>query len=248
MKIDTLPPEIEPLCAGMPMVQFDYPYDRLLAASAAFRVVRYAKFHDAAADTSHTLDPLKIEEYTSTKCPYPLLDADFLSNVPDALRDITTTVSEWVAPFALPVVYRHYPVENGDAASCAAWPQQIAFGPSTFRSPQRLRENLIHEFCHQWHYILQEIVPFDRYPEFPRDLVLPSGTRGRTASEVIGALHVSVALAVWRTRRGRQNDVAPLRAYAQGCVDVLGQNDERLTPLGRSMMSFLERRMEVLSG
>ncbi|MGV9679182.1 aKG-HExxH-type peptide beta-hydroxylase [Nocardia sp. NPDC003482] len=142
----------------------------------------------------------------------------------DALRFVIDTKPHWASFFQLPVRFLQLPTDSRAISSSAPhWPQHIMLAPAAFASDEELREQVVHEFCHQWLYLLEEVCPLEK-AEAARDLTLPSGTTERSAREVIGAAHVGLALADLYDDCGQPHQAAILRGYATDCLTVLDEH------------------------
>lgn len=151
---------------------------------------------------------------------------------------------EWHAYFALPVRFLLLPADSkAISASAPHWPQHIMLSHDAFGSAGELREQVVHEFCHQWMYLLEEVCPLER-GHSSRDLVLPSGTSERSPREVLGAAHVGLALIdLYSTTSETQGHVDALRAYVRGCLDVADTIEELLTDEGVQLGRRMRRRL-----
>jgi hypothetical protein len=153
--------------------------------------------------------------------------------VTSALDELAAALPAWRELLRLPVRYALLHPPNGAiSASSRAWPQHVLLAGAAFASGRELREQLVHELCHQWLYLIQEVWALSE-PDSPY-LTLPSGTTGRTPSEVLGAAHVAAALTRMYQVTG---DAAPGRAsalasYGTGCLSMLNGPSSGLTVAG----------------
>ncbi len=154
--------------------------------------------------------------------------------VTTTLAGIAALIPAWEQLARLPVRYAAlYPANGAISASSTAWPQHILLADDAFATGAELREQLVHELAHQWLYLIQAIWPLD-IPGAPL-LTLPSGTRGRTPAEVIGAAHVAAALLrLYRTDQTGQaaRRAAVLSGYGTACLDLAGAAAADLTTTG----------------
>jgi hypothetical protein len=164
--------------------------------------------------------------------------------VKDTLTALAARIPAWQPLTRLPVRYAAlHPANGAISASSADWPQHILLADDAFTASLELREQLVHELAHQWLYLIQAIWPLD-LPGAPR-LTLPSGTRGRTPAEVIGAAHVAAALIrLYRTDRTRRaaRRIQDLSGYGTACLNLAGSAADDLTPTG---ILFAQRLKEA---
>lgn len=151
------------------------------------------------------------------------LSLEQLSRVQATLERISIEMPIWAAALQLPI--RFYGIDRPGviSASAPAFRQFIFLDRAAFYSERELAEQVIHEFAHNWLYLIEEFMPFFRKPSAVRH-VLPSGTANRSSSEVIGAGHVAATLMLWYARSDATADVercAVLRDYLDGCVSKL---------------------------
>ena len=77
-------------------------------------------------------------------------------------------------------------------------------------------------------------------------LTLPSGTRDRAPSEVLGAAHVAAALArLYATAGGpgAESRISALTAYGQGCLDLAQAASADLTEAGTTIAQRLKEAL-----
>jgi len=99
------------------------------------------------------------------------------------------------------------------------WPQHVLLAEAAFVSERELREQLVHELCHQWLYLVQELWTLaDPQAE---EVTLPSGTPGRAPDEVLGAAHVAAALIrLYRAScDGPRGRIEHLIGYGNACLE-----------------------------
>ncbi|GAA4626826.1 hypothetical protein GCM10023196_036660 [Actinoallomurus vinaceus] len=231
---------------GMPLIDDGFVPGRLLAALAAARSVRARRL---ALVTGADPDPLRWvrpQEAIRLRDDPPLIPS--LPLTPSEERKVAAVLDEaadlvpvWRPLLALPIQYLLYHPDGGAAsASAVMWPQHILLAKVAFTTPATLREQVIHELCHQWLYAIQELWPLEATDPPPR-VALPSGTPNRSPGEVIGAAHVMAALLrLHRADPARpsvfdaphERHIAGLAAYARGCFQTLDSLQEHLTPAG----------------
>jgi HEXXH motif-containing protein len=164
--------------------------------------------------------------------------------ISDAIRSATAVKPQWRDHFELPIRFLLLPADSkAISASAPHWPQHIMLSRAAFESADELREQVVHEFCHQWMYLLEEVCPLERESS-SRDLVLPSGTSERSPREVLGAAHVGLALIdMYSTNRGTHDHLDTLRTYVRGCLDVADSIEDLLTDEGVQLSRRMRRRL-----
>ncbi|MFD8531546.1 hypothetical protein ACFV0L_29410 [Streptosporangium canum] len=163
------------------------------------------------------------------------------AEVAAVLQELRSAVPQWEPLLSLPVRYRMHPPTGAYSASIRAWPQHIFLARRAFTASDQIRSQVLHEMCHQWANLIQEA--WELQTNEARDITMPSGTTGRSLSEVIGGAHVAAALIrLYRVIGGEQERIVSLTAYHSGCLDLIGQRSSDLTDAGRS----LAKRLEVL--
>ncbi|KOT64390.1 MULTISPECIES: aKG-HExxH-type peptide beta-hydroxylase [Streptomyces] len=164
----------------------------------------------------------------------------------EALHQIAERVPAWaVLLTALPVAYLPLPADRtGISASCFAWPQHVLLSERAFAHPAVLAEQILHELCHQWLYLCQELIPLQRPGPLPR-ITLPSGTGGRSPAELLGAAHVTCALTrLWPWLEVaaplRDERLAQLRTYLRGCRSLLSAARPHLNEHGHALADRIQ--------
>ncbi|MFI9597876.1 aKG-HExxH-type peptide beta-hydroxylase [Nonomuraea sp. NPDC052265] len=236
----TLPDPLTEL-DGMPFLDDGFAARRLLAGAAAARHVeaerqgRTSSIPGTASGVEQWLAPARIVLLRPSAQPIPAGPLSPGENrlIDDALRQILVAVPAWEVLVRLPVRYALLHAEGGAiSASSRAWPQHVLLAPEAFATPLELVEHLLHELSHQWLYLIQELWALDG--GHAERLTLPSGTAGRTPSEVLGAAHVAAVLTrLYRTTGGQaETRLTALRDYGLGCLNLLDSRVELLTPAG----------------
>ncbi|GAA3086143.1 hypothetical protein GCM10020000_85930 [Streptomyces olivoverticillatus] len=164
------------------------------------------------------------------------------------VRLIGRLVPAW-APLlsALPMVYLPMPGGRGSiSASCFAWPQHVFLAQAAFDSPAVLAEQVLHETFHQWLYLCEELAAL-QHPGCTRRVTLPSGTSGRSPSELLGAAHVTCGLArLWPLldvpAPVREQRLDHLATYRRGSLALLDTVRPCLTEHGHALA---DRILEV---
>ncbi|MEW1550531.1 aKG-HExxH-type peptide beta-hydroxylase [Streptomyces tsukubensis] len=160
-----------------------------------------------------------------------------------AVERICRFVPQWKGLMRLPVVY--HLLEQGSrslSASSYLWPQQILLSEAAFESDEVLADLVLHEMCHQWLYLIEELWPFDK--PGARRVTLPSGTENRAPREVIGAAHVAaVTVHLHRATGMPGTRTARFTEYGKGCVALLDRVNDDLTPAGRIIAHDLKEAL-----
>ena len=167
---------------------------------------------------------------------------DRLPEIGACLGRIEALLPNWAPLFSIPIRYRM--MQDGRiSATSTLIPQTIFLGESAFRSTAfPFEETLVHEFAHVWLDFITEA--FDLQTDAsPRDLVLPSGTGGKSLRGVLLAAHFAAAAGLFYSRY-TQTSVARQRGdylydYLLGCLKSISGHPE-LTPMGRIVWHALD--------
>ncbi|MGH3867796.1 MAG: aKG-HExxH-type peptide beta-hydroxylase [Pseudonocardiaceae bacterium] len=232
---------------GMPFVDDAFAARRLLAAAAAVRHVNAERrgmadgITDAEAEAWLAPARVFMLRHDSPSMPAAALVGGRRQRIADALAGLTSAIPPWTPLLRLPVRFALlYPSNGAISASSRSWPQHVLLSDEAFSSDTELREQLVHELCHQWLYLIEEVWTLEIVGA--RSAVLPSGTTGRTPSEVLGAAHVAAALirlysTVANELPGRLDHLA---RYGSGCVELLGRLKGDLTDVGLELAQHLK--------
>lgn len=234
------------LFGGSPFANPGFTPQRLLAASSVVRG-REAENAGVTAERLELFDPItitRIRQHTLTQ-DIPAADptAEQQEQITAALNLLRTNLPHFTPLLGIPIRHRILQDSRAISASSFAWPQHVFLSPEAFTSLEQLAEQLTHEMCHCWLYLMEEVAPVQTASE--RVFRLPSGTSQRDTAEVLGALHVAVTLQIlWAAidvpislRRTRSDD---LRSYAEGCIALLkGEALRLLTAGGKSLTDDL---------
>jgi hypothetical protein len=240
---DVSPARVMQLFGGMPFLDGRFRTGQLLAAVSAVRQVQASRQGlDLLPDAQQWLAPDRAVQCRANAEPvacYPM-SADRRERVEQARKDLVRLVWAWEPLFRLPVTYL---MREGTAMSGSSfwWPQHVYIGEASFSSDLELREHVLHEQCHQWLYLLEELFNLD-LPDSP-GLTLPSGTGDRTPREVIGAAHVAAVLVRLYRADDKPGHIAPLTEYGHGCLDLLERHDHTLTDAGRAIVLRLKEEL-----
>jgi hypothetical protein len=233
---------------GLPFLDDGVQTGKILSAAAICRRTEGAGHSGPAAATEYGryLDPAIVLAIRAKSSP-ALLPGRTLTPVYDelvraALHNLGEAVPAWNPLLGLPVRFLElWPPTGAISASCWAWPQHVLVAAQAFADPIELREQICHELCHQWLYLIEEAWPLQHPGAEHR--ILPSGTADRSPAEVIGAAHVAAAL----TRLyqavpvpGGAARLEELRRYLGGCLDLLDTATADLTPAGHQITHRLK--------
>lgn len=229
---------------GIPFLDDTFADRRLLAAVAAVRHVEAERSGLACGVLAG-----EAEVWLAPSRAFMLRDPPPIPAVPlsqqhkqrkdAALETLAFAMPAWRPLLRLPVrVALLDPPTGAISASSRAWPQHVLLSEDAFADDRELCEQLLHEMCHQWWYLIEEIWALNG-PAATSSAVLPSGTAGRSPSEVLGAAHVATALMRWyRVTEPTSARISTLAAYADGCLDRV--DTPNLTPAGRQLAHRLQ--------
>lgn len=180
---------------------------------------------------------------TVESLPMPAMEQQQIEETLLALAD---AVPDWRRLLSLPVVYRLLlPQDRSLSASTYLWPQHVLLSRHGITTELGRAELVLHEMCHQWLYLIEELWPLD--VEGARRVTLPSGTPDRAPREVIGAAHVAAAtIRLHRSRAAGCTDggrIALLAAYGQGCLELLDGLGSELTDTGHTVIRYLKEAL-----
>lgn len=240
---------VRELLGGVPFVDDEFRWEAVLAAVAGRRAWSLGVL-DAQAlrscDPRQLLTPsagraLRIQESIDREIQSAPLSPLQAARVRSALDEVQEAFPQWRGVLGLPLEVRALLDPGVISCSCYAWPQHVFLSPAAFSSDAELREQVIHEICHNWLYLIEELWRLHRAGD-GRLFRLPSGTAGRNIAEVIGAAHVAASLLRWYGRREApaESRSSVLGEYLHGCLDTLGGLEpEALTATGRFLFEGL---------
>lgn len=238
------------LLHGMPFLDDAFAGRRLLAAVAAARHVQggWLGLADGLADgeLEAWLAPARAFVLRQDSPPMPAapLTTARRSSIAAALAGLTAGIPPWELLLRLPVRFALLQPANGAiSASSRAWPQHVLLSAEAFATSRELSEQLVHELCHQWLYLIEEVWPLEAPGAAPA--TLPSGTTDRSPAEILGAAHVAAALirmygCAVPEPPGR---IQHLRDYGTGCLQLLDTRTDDLTEAGRAIAGRLKEAM-----
>jgi hypothetical protein len=235
---------------GMPFLDDEFASRRLLAAVAAVRHVTAGRrgmatgISDGQAEA--WLAPARVFMLRRDSPPMPAvpLGGTRRQQITTTLGELADAIPAWADLLRLPVRYALLHPPNGAiSASSRAWPQHVLLAGEAFTSGRELREQLVHELCHQWLYLIQEVWVLAEPGS--AHLTLPSGTTGRTPDEVLGAAHVAAALTrmYHATGDGVPGRAGALASYGTGCLAKINGPSSGLTDAGRQIARGLKEAL-----
>ncbi len=241
---------------GFPFIDTSFEAGRLLTAVACCRRIREdpnavaptpeqltAALHPSAAARVRRLDLV-------LDLPFGELSSEQHHQVEQTRTLIIEWIPRWAPLITVPLQFHELQHSSAVSSSNFAWPQHIFLAPTAFTTRTTLAEQIVHETSHQWLYFIEELWPLQHQTP-DRRFTLPSGTPGRSASELLGASHVTINLhrlwSVMPTESDlRQRRLQHLRAYGAGCADLLRQAHDVLTPGGHALAARLTEELQAL--
>lgn len=253
----TSPSAVVQQVGGFPFLDAAFDPARLLTAVACCRWTRANSGAATGPSRKELADVLEPERAYQIRRLDLELDLPFGRLSPDQLQQIEqtrTAIVGWLpdwAPFIhLPLQFLALKHSQAISSSVFAWPQHLFLAPSAFASLTTLAEQITHETSHQWLYLIEELWPL-QVPDSGIRVTLPSGTDGRSPSELLGASHVAVNLhRLWTTmpvdEENRTRRLDHLHRYGSGCCSLLTELREALTPDGRALADRLTEELTAL--
>lgn len=227
---------------GLPFVSTNFDTGRLASAVVAVRSIRAQRLNACLDGGINWFDPVTA---CLTRRPLVPLLLDRLSEAYDeaitqAIDSLMTLFPVWRPYFALPIRYCAMPSElSGISGSIIDYPQHIMLSDETLHDVTELPGQLLHEMCHQWLYLVEELWPLQTSESVL--IELPSGTPDRQPREVLGAAHVAVALAMYhRELSDRHPGVGLLVDYARKCLVLLDEAADFVTLHGAQCVGTLK--------
>lgn len=161
---------------------------------------------------------------------------------------VVDLVPSWSDLIWLPMSFHETDRPGVESCSCYAQPQRTYLSREVLDGDAvRLDECIVHEACHNWMYMLEELEPFHDHAAQPM-FVLPSGTGNRNPTEVIGACHVVLTLIAFYKQvpgEGSRHRRMNLQRYASGCVEMLNSmGDDVLRPSGMAIRGALAAHLD----
>ena len=235
-----------PLLGGLPFLDDAFLPTRLTAAAAAVRHTHAIRLGlERPTDLRHWLDPERACQARphAQEVPSSPVSQDEQDRIFSILEHLTVLVPPWEPLLRLPVRYlRLKDSPQTLSASSFSWPQHVYLGQDSLTSFTELREHIVHELCHQWLYLIEELWDLDT-PDAP-GFTLPSGTTHRSPREVIGAAHVAAALVRMYRATGEEAHVGPLTTYGRGCLHILATGAAgHVTCVGSQIVSRLKEAL-----
>lgn len=188
------------LFGGWPFIDNNFNAEAAFSATVALRAYRSAEL--GLSGKLPLWEPTIGAGLFSEKgknIPSRSADAKEKRSVKRALQRITLIMPEWSQLLRLRVEIKTLEADQWISCSSPNWPQHIFLQPYVYTDEGQLCEQLIHELCHNWIYLLSEgwrLAHPDDQPQY----VLYTGTARKYAWEVLGASHVAAALIRWYTK------------------------------------------------
>jgi hypothetical protein len=241
---------------GFPFIDPDFNSNRLLTAAACIRWTREngAGAAPTRVQLNEVLTPERAWKIRRLDLELDMscedLPAARLAQAMLTVEQIGQLLPAWQPLLALPIRFVQLRDSQAVSASTFAWPQWIFLSEVAFASPATLAEQVLHELSHQWLYLIEEMWPLQQ-PGTHRVFTLPSGTPDRSASEVLGAVHVVINLhTLWSllpvSEEDRRRRIEHLRRYGTGCLPLLSEAETVLTPDGRALTYRLREEVATL--
>jgi hypothetical protein len=233
---------------GLPFLDDRFAAGRLLTITAAARYAegrRRGLADDTPAEEAEQwLGPARALMLSISRTPLPArpLTTGRRAQVTGTLAILAAGMPPWQVLLALPARYaRLFPAHGAISASSRDWPQHVLLAVVGFTTGRELAEQVIHELAHQWLYLIEDIWPLQR--PGAATLTLPSGTRGRSPAEVLGAAHVAAVLTRWYQHTATRHAAARIRAlagYGTSCLELAGTVSSDLTDAGNLITQRLK--------
>jgi hypothetical protein len=239
---------------GIPFIDPTFQHQRLLAAVASTRVYRSnalditPPFYDPKIGPQQTLTPSYARALY--KCDanelglnWAPLSPSEMKKIEQAKNTIVITRPAWWALMSLPINFLKLMGSNqGISASIDALPQHVFLSEDAFRSEKELCEQVLHETCHNWLYLISEVWKL-HWTRSKVIVTLPSGTPSRTPSELLGALHVVSVLLDYYGIFRLNNDLSErnLLGYRDGCRELISAVEGCFTEAGIEVACSLMR-------
>lgn len=235
-------------CGGWPFLDLNHMPQRLLTLVACVRITRRDGSCAAPTceDLAAVLAPDRALRIRALDLPKPLpggaLTARRQQEIRTTVNHLAALLPQWEPLLrALPLTYLPMPPDRprSISASCFAWPQYILLAEPAFASRAVLAEQLLHETCHQWLYLCEELAPL-QHPGCTHRITLPSGTGDRSPAELLGAAHVAHGLHRLWPRLDiptsiRERRLDHLASYTSGCRTLISAARPCLTPHGHAL-------------
>ena len=243
--------------AGWPFLDADFNATLFLASLACARrdhAMQMGPKYRHIRSLNEVLSPefaLKIRHPSLPKptIPHKAMGKQEVSFLKQAVVAIKKRRPEWTPLVDLPVAYHIALNPAVISCSCYAYPQQVFLGKRSFSSSDHLVEQVIHELCHTWTYLVEEFCPLYDCSH-KTTYTLPSGTQGKNLGEVLGAAYVAATLTIWNQTRPVGSESSKytryLVKYLDGCLEIT-RNSRILSATGRSLRRRLHRFQSSLS-
>jgi HEXXH motif-containing protein len=215
------------LVGGVPFVDASFQPGKALTAVAVSRAHRCGRSANTLGALAQYLDPVRGYEIARRSRGHAPIDAQPLSQadrraMDECVRELCAVRPDWVPLVSGPFVYMRINTEGVFSLTNTAVPQFVFLGNEALRSPEDLKETLVHELAHAWLGLLNEVAPLARASDTAR-WVLPSGTPNKTTAGVLLAAHFAASAISWHDANRPVNHprLAFLRDYLAGCLRLL---------------------------
>lgn len=246
---------IETEFGGFPFIDSAFNNQRLLAAVSCARWTRaHGKTNTpTAAQLRAVLQPVEARRIRrldlELNLPAEELSVEQTAHANQVLRLVHDLIPQWRPLLSIPTNLLRLIHSTAVSASVFAWPQHIFLADRAFTSDAVLAEQLVHEHSHQWLYFLEEIWPL-QVSGNGQTYTLPSGTAGRSASELLGAVHVVANLRVlWNALpvndADRTQRLDHLRQYGAKCLSLLEAARPSFTSEGMALARRLHEEVST---
>jgi hypothetical protein len=236
---------------GLPFLDDAFSYTNLVTAIAGVRRIVGRRWLELDRPLEAWLSPelaskLRRAIGFDQNIPHFKLDDADLNKIGCARAAIVLDMPQWSPLIMLPTTFHGSSAPSVKSCSSYAVPQHIFLSRPVLDDSRRLAEAIIHEQCHNWMYMFQELCPFHEVRK-GRTFTLPSGTANRDPAEVIGACHVAASLVRWYS--SKDDEISRLRVetllpYFHGCIRILlGMSDNELLPAGHEIVGRLSRNV-----
>jgi HEXXH motif-containing protein len=243
----------------LPLLDEDFDASQLMDAVARKRMQQAQLLgHPVASSPDNYLDPREASKVLSeiygisyATDPYARGSSELSGRWQELAKQATDLIFHnmpgWQPLEKLPVVTLLTPCASVLSYSCICHPQHIFLGVASFSNENIdfIAENFLHEYAHNWLYLLEELSPFsvDRYRMM---YTLPSGTPYRSVTGVIDAAYVAAALRCYYRATEKSERRRELTAYVGGCLMQI-RNDPDLTRIGLAVCRRLAEEIAVSS-
>lgn len=239
---------------GIPFLDEEFQPQRVLAAVATLRIQRLkGKLCDLSAQFDKA-NPQQVLTPAYARQIYKCEPKDIglhckkpspteLQKIRQAESTIISVCPTWKPLVSLPIEFlKLTDSTHGISASVDVLPQHIFLSDQAFITDDELCEQILHELCHNWMYLISEVWKL-HWTGTKVYVTLPSGTSEITPSKLLGSMHVVTVLIKFYDARklfigkpGRD-----LTGYRSGCAELISAIENCFTDAGREVASRLIR-------